>query len=112
MLRWLPMLVTTISLTCGTPLSVGSALSASVETVLYGFQGGNGGAVSLAGVTAGKDGALYGTTSAGGGSSCVSQTNGSLGCGTVFELSPPTKHGGAWTETVPCDLVSDRRSPK
>lgn len=40
-------------------------------------------------------GNLYGTTESGG----IGQCQGG-GCGTVFELSPPTQHGGAWTETL------------
>jgi uncharacterized repeat protein (TIGR03803 family) len=40
-------------------------------------------------------GNLYGTTAFGG-----SFTNCGGGCGTVFELSPPSAPGGAWTETT------------
>jgi uncharacterized repeat protein (TIGR03803 family) len=39
---------------------------------------------------------LYGTTSEGGDIACFSP----YGCGTVFELAPPTQSGDAWTETV------------
>ncbi len=42
-------------------------------------------------------GNLYGTTVNGGGQDCSFD---SRGCGTVFELSPPTVPGGGWTETV------------
>ncbi len=65
------------------------------ERVLYRFQGGADGATPLASMIPDGDGNLYGTTNLGGGSaSCPS------GCGTVFQLSPPAEHGGAWTETV------------
>jgi len=43
-----------------------------------------------------REGNLYGTAYSGG--SCVGE--GSSGCGTVFELTPPTSPGGAWNETV------------
>jgi uncharacterized repeat protein (TIGR03803 family) len=61
-------------------------------TVLYSFQGatvgdGSGPQGSL---VFDKKGSLYGTTSSGG----------AYGFGTVFELTPPTVSGGAWTETI------------
>jgi uncharacterized repeat protein (TIGR03803 family) len=43
-----------------------------------------------------KNGNLYGTTASGG----VNVRPTAIGDGTVFELSPPTTNGGAWTETV------------
>jgi uncharacterized repeat protein (TIGR03803 family) len=52
----------------------------------------------------GKNGALYGTTSAGGSaaseSACPPSYNAFGGCGIVFELTPPTTPGGIWTETI------------
>ena len=44
----------------------------------------------MGGVTLGANGALYGTTTAGGISNA----------GTVYSLTPPAAPGGAWTETV------------
>ena len=65
---------------------------------VYSFQGGNDGAFPVARVVFGPDGALYGTTSGGGGGPC----NG--GCGTVFRLTPPATVCKTslcpWTETV------------
>ncbi len=61
------------------------------ETVLYGFGGApNDGSLPYAGLIMDKEGNLYGTTYSGGANNV----------GTVFELSPPAKKGGAWTETV------------
>lgn len=69
------------------------------ETVLYRFQGGNDGAYPMAPLAAGQAGNLYGTTASGGTGDCVPQ--GSVGCGTVFELvRPPSVAGGEWTEHV------------
>jgi hypothetical protein len=65
------------------------------EKVLYSFQGGNGGYTPAGGVVFDKAGNLYGANSWGGSGGCPSP-----GCGTVFELSPPTQKGGAWTETT------------
>lgn len=61
------------------------------QTVLYNFTGLNGdGALPYAGVTSGSNGALFGTTFAGG----------TLDQGTLFELKPPASPGGAWTEVL------------
>ena len=68
------------------------------EKVLYRFKGGRDGAEPNGGLMLDKQGALYGTTEFGGGSSaCTWQED---GCGTVFELKPPAKKGGPWTETI------------
>ena len=85
---------------CGTvfsltpPTSLGGAWT---ETVLYEFTGGSDGGNPTAGLAIGSGGVLYGTTSVGG-TGC--RRPGGVGCGTVFSLTPPTSHGGAWTETV------------
>ena len=60
------------------------------ESVLYSFAGGADGETPVAGLVAGKDGTLYGTTSGGGTS----------GLGTVFALTPPPTPGDPWTEGV------------
>lgn len=63
------------------------------ENVLYSFQGGNDGATPAGGVVFDKAGNLYGATR-NGGWSCPPP-----GCGTIFQLTPPTK-GNAWTEKI------------
>jgi len=71
------------------------------ETVLYVFKGnaGKDGASPYGGLVIDAAGNLYGTTGYGGTGNCV--VLGTLmGCGTVFELSPPKQKGDAWTETV------------
>jgi len=71
------------------------------ETVLYIFKGnGSGDGNTPAGsVIIDSAGNLYGTTAYGGTGKCVLLGT-KVGCGTVYELSPPTQKGGAWTETV------------
>jgi hypothetical protein len=54
---------------------------------------------SPAGLTIDSEGNLYGVTSYGGLSSCPIVEN-VVGCGVVFELSPPKATGGAWTYSV------------
>lgn len=82
-----------------TTLAVAFALGAVVifassafatERVIYNFQGGNDG-IGPNDLIVDRAGNLYGTTFNGGGSA---------GAGTVYELSPPTPLGGAWTETI------------
>jgi len=63
------------------------------ETTLYTFQGGSDGWAPVGRLTFDQSGNLYGTTIHGGGTGC-----GSVGCGTVFELSP--NGSGGWTEAL------------
>jgi len=70
------------------------------ETVLYVFKGSdsNDGASPFGGLIIDAAGNLYGTTGYDGTGNCT--LGGRVGCGTVFELSPPAQKGGAWTESV------------
>jgi uncharacterized repeat protein (TIGR03803 family) len=80
-----------------------------VETVLYTFctNDSNGlcldGAIPRAGLVFDAVGNIYGTTYSGGGT-CPYTTE---GCGTVFELSPPSSPAGVWTETVLHSFCAD-----
>jgi hypothetical protein len=71
------------------------------ETVLYIFKGNGSGDGNTPAGSVITDGAghLYGTTGYGGTGNCVLLST-KVGCGTVYELSPPPQKGGAWTETV------------
>jgi uncharacterized repeat protein (TIGR03803 family) len=60
------------------------------ETVLHSFGGGADGAYPYAGMVAGANGVLYGTTNYGGAS----------GMGIVYQLTPPGSSGSGWTETI------------
>src|SRR5579859_3780592 len=68
------------------------------ESVIYEFKGEpNDGHIAWGSVVFDKQGNLYGVTLEGGnGTLC----NNSFGCGTVYELSPPSTSGGSWTETL------------
>jgi hypothetical protein len=71
------------------------------ETVLHIFKGNasGDGNTPVGSVIIDTAGNLYGTTGYGGTGNCVLLGD-KVGCGTVYELSPPTQKGGAWTETV------------
>ena len=71
------------------------------ETVVYVFKGNtsNDGTSPAGGVVIDSSGNLYGTTAYGGTGDCV-LLGSKVGCGTVYELSPPKRKGGAWIETV------------
>jgi uncharacterized repeat protein (TIGR03803 family) len=77
----------------------GTPAAATREKTLYQFQGGSDGWFPAASMIAGKNGNLYGATMEGGTTKhCEGQ--GAGGCGTIFQLAPPTRSGGMWTETV------------
>jgi uncharacterized repeat protein (TIGR03803 family) len=65
------------------------------EKVLYSFQGGTDGSFPGGGLIFDKTGNLYGVTVQGGATNCPPGW-----CGTIYELSPPKRKGGAWTEVV------------
>jgi hypothetical protein len=65
---------------------------------LYTFTDGNDGAFPT-GLLPGPSGALFGVTQVGG-SGCPIGSNVGPGCGTIFELKPPSQSGAQWTETT------------
>ena len=84
---------------CGTVFKLSHNSNGTwTETQLYSFKAGNDGAIPEAGVIFDSAGNLYGTTIHGGPSND----------GTVFRLTPPTKPGRVWTETVLYDFVGNR----
>jgi hypothetical protein len=71
------------------------------ETLIYQFQG-EGSRDSSApngGLIMDAAGNLYGVTAYGGAGDCL-LLGAKVGCGTVYEISPPSEKGGAWTETI------------
>jgi uncharacterized repeat protein (TIGR03803 family) len=88
---------------CGTVFELSPSIDGSwTESVIYNFCSNLSGFLCLdganpyAGLIFDSAGNLYGTTNAGG-QDCPRASD---GCGTVFELSPPSLPGGAWTETL------------
>jgi uncharacterized repeat protein (TIGR03803 family) len=67
------------------------------ETVLYSFQGPPDGLYPVGRLASDGAGNLYGAASQGG-SGPPTCENGT--CGTIFELTPPARSGGVWTETI------------
>lgn len=87
------------------PAQLGGAWTVSL---LYFFQGETDGN-DPGNLTIDSEGNLYGTTGNGGAS-----TNCSFGCGTIFELSPPSVVGGPWTYAALYDFqggASDGQEP-
>jgi uncharacterized repeat protein (TIGR03803 family) len=77
------------------------------ETVLYSFSGGSDGWDPQAALISDSKGNLYGVALQGGSSACTY----TLGCGTVFKLSP--NGNGGWTETTLYRFIggSDGQNP-
>jgi uncharacterized repeat protein (TIGR03803 family) len=82
----------------GTVFQISPSSTGMTESLLYSFQFGNGsisGAVDC-GLVVDSALNLYGTTGVGGSGDCDS----GFGCGTVFQLVPPSAPGGAWTQNT------------
>jgi hypothetical protein len=71
------------------------------ETLIYQFKGkgSNDASVPNGGLILDASGNLYGVTAYGGTGDCV-LLGVKAGCGTVYELSPPSEKSGTWTETI------------
>jgi uncharacterized repeat protein (TIGR03803 family) len=98
------------SSSCGGPFQCGTVYQVAppakkgdswTETIVYVFLGKNhnDGETPAGNVIIDEAGNLYGTTAYGGTGTCILLGE-NVGCGTVYELSPPSEKGGAWTETV------------
>ena len=88
---------------CGTVFKLippAEGQTAWTEQTLYNFLGGSDGGFPGGTLTAGRKGALYGTTTAGGAGPCTFQDLGEQGCGTVFMLTPPAEGQTAWTKQI------------
>lgn len=77
-----------------TPPKNGSG--AWTKTNLYNFRGGSDGFIPNSPLLPDGHGGFYGTTGGGGGGDCI----GGEGCGTVYNLTPPSGSQTQWTETV------------
>jgi uncharacterized protein YceK len=84
------------------------------ETVLYRFAGGADGQGPSEALTADGTGALYGTTLHGGRGTCPDGWGYVVGCGTVFQLTPPRPGQTAWTKRTLYRLAGgpDGESPQ
>jgi uncharacterized repeat protein (TIGR03803 family) len=69
------------------------------EATIYSFQGGADGQLPSGSLTLDVSGNLYGATTYGGGFGSCNEPY-YQNCGTIFELTPPSTRGGAWTEKV------------
>ena len=86
---------------CGAAYKIARAGTGWVFTTLHDFQGATDGGNPTARPIIGPDGAVYGTTSSGGGTGACA---GGEGCGVVFVLRPPAHFSGhlldGWAATV------------
>jgi len=78
-------------------LTFGCAGDPWTETVLYAFNAGTDGFEPQSTPLFDAAGNLYGTTILGGSSAGCGLDE---GCGTIFQLTPPSSSGGAWTEKI------------
>jgi uncharacterized repeat protein (TIGR03803 family) len=71
------------------------------ETLIYQFQGegSKDGSAPSGGPIIDAVGNLYGVTAYGGAGACL-LLGAKVGCGTVYEISPPKQKGSAWTRTI------------
>jgi hypothetical protein len=80
------------------------------EAVIYTFRckAANDGTYPLGGLIIDSAGNLYGTTAYGGAGNCI-LSGALMGCGMVYELSPPAQNGDAWTETILYSFPTDAK---
>jgi hypothetical protein len=86
---------------CGTVFQMKQKNGTWSETVLHVFEGNltGDGATPAGGLIVDASNHLFGTTAYGGTGDCL-LLGGEVGCGTIYEMTPPTTPGESWTETV------------
>ena len=70
------------------------------ESLLYTFSGGTDGGTPESALIPGPNGVFYGSAFWGGNVNSCPVGDFAQGCGTVYQVTPPTGGGTAWTETV------------
>jgi uncharacterized repeat protein (TIGR03803 family) len=93
------------TLTCGTAFEMIKSGASYSEQIIYRFLGAssNDGATPEASLVSDSSGALYGTTWAGGTSTCSGGGNQPSGCGTIFKLTPAASSG--YSEAILANLM-------
>jgi uncharacterized repeat protein (TIGR03803 family) len=89
------------------PAKPGGAWTESVLYIFRGYNSGADGASPEGGLVIDKAGNLYGTTGYGGNGPCT-LLGSPTGCGTVYEISPPTAESATWTETILYNFQGDK----
>jgi hypothetical protein len=86
---------------CGTAYQLSPGQNGWTETILHVFQGkpAQDGGAPNGGVIIDALGNVYGVTAYGGAGNCI-LLGSNVGCGTVYQLHPPSGPGGTWTESV------------
>ena len=70
------------------------------KTTLHSFGGGNDGAMPQARLFIDGSGSVFGTTFQGGSGGCTDGLLYVIGCGTIFQLKPPSAGQKNWTESL------------
>ena len=76
------------------------------KNLLYTFHGSDG-SIPTGGVVLDKAGNIYGGTAYGGTGHCI-LLGSDVGCGLIYEISPPAHPGEAWTQTIIYSLRGDK----
>lgn len=84
---------------CGVAFELAKSGTKYSENILYKFADGADGSVAGGGIVVDASGNLFGTTLQGGNTTVDCLQFGHSGCGTVFELTPPSG-GGNWTKSI------------
>jgi len=89
---------------CGTVFELqpsSASGGAWTETILHSFADPTAdGFTPIAGVIVGRNGQLYGATTAGGSATTCQTAPGQYYCGALYELTPPVQAGGVWSEKI------------